>query len=297
LVRDGVALAPSTKDDLKVSMPATGQPPTISAEPEAMESAGTSLTAVLPHAGAVRNLGPTSWQIADTAAGRLDAFWQFGTDDGNLLGGALVAREAGVPVTEVSGQPWKAGSGSFLAAAPQLHRRLVDIFAARNQGELLIFTRPAVTVRRRSTPAKQKEQIMAQKVLIEMVDDIDGEIATQTVPFSLDGVSYEIDLSGDNAAHLREELARFIAAGQRTGGRKVRLATGQSATSSGGDRERSRQVREWARANGYAVSERGRISSEISEAFEQARRDEAAPKAEPAKAKRPARKKASAGKA
>lgn len=136
---------------------------------------------------------------------------------------------------------------------------------------------------------------MAQKVLIEMVDDIDGEIATQTVPFSLDGVSYEIDLSGENAAHLREELARFIAAGQRTGGRKVRLATGQSATSSGGDRERSRQVREWARANGYAVSERGRISSEISEAFEQARRDEAAPKAEPAKAKRPARKKASAG--
>jgi myo-inositol-1(or 4)-monophosphatase len=130
--RDGVAIAPSKKEDLTVSMLATSQPPTISAEPEAVKSAGTSLTAVLPFAGAVRNLGPASWQIADTAAGRLDAFWQFGTDDGNLLGGALVAREAGVPVTEVSGQPWKAGSGSFLAAAPQLHRRLVDIFAARN---------------------------------------------------------------------------------------------------------------------------------------------------------------------
>jgi hypothetical protein len=140
---------------------------------------------------------------------------------------------------------------------------------------------------------------MAQKVLIEMVDDIDGETATQTVPFSLDGVSYEIDLSGDNAAHLREELARFIAAGQRTGGRKVRLATGQSASSSGGDRERSRQIREWARNNGYNVSERGRISSEISEAFELAQREAAAPKAaapEPAKAKRAPRKKVAAAK-
>jgi len=139
---------------------------------------------------------------------------------------------------------------------------------------------------------------MAQKVLIEMVDDISGETATQTVPFSLDGVSYEIDLSGDNAANLREELARFIAAGQRTGGRKVRLATGQSATSSGGDRERSRQIREWARNNGYAVSERGRISSEISEAFELAQREAAAPKtaAAPVKAKRAPRKKVAAAK-
>jgi hypothetical protein len=138
---------------------------------------------------------------------------------------------------------------------------------------------------------------MAQKVLIEMVDDIDGEIATQTVPFSLDGVSYEIDLSGENAANLREELARFIEAGQRTGGRKVRLATGQSASPSGGDREKSRQIREWARNNGYAVSERGRISSEISSAFELARREAAAPKAvAPVKAKRASRKKVAAAK-
>jgi hypothetical protein len=119
----------------------------------------------------------------------------------------------------------------------------------------------------------QSEGIMAQKVLVEMVDDIDGEVATQTVPFSLDGASYEIDLSDNNAANLRRELERFIAAGKRTGGRKVRLAIGQSASPSAGSREKSRQIREWARANGYPVSKRGRISAEISEAFEQAQRE------------------------
>jgi hypothetical protein len=114
---------------------------------------------------------------------------------------------------------------------------------------------------------------MAQKVLVEMVDDIDGGAASQTVPFSLEGVSYEIDLSDANAAALRDELARYVAAGRRTGGRKVRLAAGESVHvkkpgTAAADRERSRQIREWANANGYVVSERGRLSAEVIEAFE-----------------------------
>ncbi|MBE1493182.1 hypothetical protein H4696_000282 [Amycolatopsis lexingtonensis] len=114
---------------------------------------------------------------------------------------------------------------------------------------------------------------MAQKVLVEMVDDLDGEVANQTVPFSLDGVSYEIDLSDANAAALRDELARYIAAGRRIGGRKVRLAAGESTRvkkpgTAAEDRERSRQIRAWANANGYTVSERGRLSAEIIEAFD-----------------------------
>ncbi|WP_410626209.1 histone-like nucleoid-structuring protein Lsr2 [Amycolatopsis sp. cmx-8-4] len=114
---------------------------------------------------------------------------------------------------------------------------------------------------------------MAQKVLVEMVDDIDGGAANQTVPFSLDGVNYEIDLSDDNAAALRDELARYLAAGRRIGGRKVRLAAGESAqprkaSATAEDRERSRQIREWANANGYVVSERGRLSAEVIKAFE-----------------------------
>jgi hypothetical protein len=71
---------------------------------------------------------------------------------------------------------------------------------------------------------------MAQKVLVETLDDIDGTPAARTIPFALDGVTYEIDLSEENAAALRDELARYISAARRTGGRKVRVATGQPAT-------------------------------------------------------------------
>ncbi|WP_414938320.1 histone-like nucleoid-structuring protein Lsr2 [Amycolatopsis sp. cmx-11-51] len=137
---------------------------------------------------------------------------------------------------------------------------------------------------------------MAQKVSVQIVDDIDGGEATQTVPFALDGVTYEIDLSDNNAVALREELERYIDASRRVGGRKVRVATGQSTVAGGTakttDRERNQQVRAWASANGYAIAERGRIPNEIYEAFDNA---EAAPEpvAEeaPVKRKRAPRKK------
>jgi hypothetical protein len=124
---------------------------------------------------------------------------------------------------------------------------------------------------------------VAQKVLVEILDDIDGSTAAQTVQFGLDGVTYEIDLSDDNAAALRDELARFIAAARRIGGRKVRVATGQSTTTSTTDRERNQQIRAWANANGYEVSERGRLSSEVISAFEQAQVAEAEAPAAPRK--------------
>ncbi|MEV6873974.1 Lsr2 family protein [Amycolatopsis sp. NPDC051128] len=129
---------------------------------------------------------------------------------------------------------------------------------------------------------------MAQKVFVEIVDDLDGGAATQTVPFALDGVSYEIDLSDENAQALRDVLARYIEAGQRIGGRRIRVAAGQSTAGTGtsrgssttaASRERNQQVRAWALANGYEVSERGRISNEVYAAFEAGER--AASTAEP----------------
>ncbi len=114
---------------------------------------------------------------------------------------------------------------------------------------------------------------MAQKVSVEILDDIDGSTAAQTVQFSLDGVTFEIDLSDRNASALRHELARYIGAGRRIGGRKVRVATGQPTTAS--DRERNQQIRAWANANGYEVSERGRLSSEVVAAYDRAHGSEA----------------------
>jgi len=131
---------------------------------------------------------------------------------------------------------------------------------------------------------------MAQKVLVEILDDIDGSAAAQTVQFGLDGVTYEIDLSDENASALRDELARYIGAGRRIGGRKVRVATGQSTTTAS-DRERNQQIRSWANANGYEVSERGRLSSEVVSAYEQAQVAEAEA---PAPRKRASRKKTAA---
>jgi hypothetical protein len=110
---------------------------------------------------------------------------------------------------------------------------------------------------------------MAQKVLVEILDDLDGSAAAQTVQFGLDGVTYEIDLSDGNAA-LRDELARFIGAGRRIGGRKGRVATRQSTAPTASDRQRNQEIRAWANANGYEVSERGRLSSEVVSAYEQA---------------------------
>jgi myo-inositol-1(or 4)-monophosphatase len=125
--RNGAPVEPSTKTDLAVALVATSQPPFVAKEPGDVDHASRSLRDVLRVAGAVRNFGPTSWQIADVASGRVDAFWQYGVDDGNLLGASLVAREAGAIVTDALRAPWRSGARSILVAAPGLHRRLCDV--------------------------------------------------------------------------------------------------------------------------------------------------------------------------
>ena len=103
---------------------------------------------------------------------------------------------------------------------------------------------------------------MAQKVKIILVDDLDGGSADETVRFGLDGSQYEIDLSNDNAKNLRAALKQYVDAGRKTGGRTGRpRGTGASRSNE------AAQIREWARSNGYAVSERGRVSSGIIEAY------------------------------
>ncbi|WP_410812159.1 inositol monophosphatase family protein [Micromonospora sp. 067-2] len=123
--RNGVTVTPTTKAELAATLVATSQPPFVGDEPGAVREAGRALAAALPVVGAVRNLGPTSWQIADVAAGRIDGFWQYGRDDANLLGASLIATEAGVLVTDTSGRPWAAGASSILAAPPSLHGQLL----------------------------------------------------------------------------------------------------------------------------------------------------------------------------
>ena len=113
---------------------------------------------------------------------------------------------------------------------------------------------------------------MAQRVNVVLVDDIDGNDAVETVTFALDGVEYEIDLSEDNANKLRESLSLYIGHGRRTGGRRrsgdQKTSRGRSGSSgSASDGPSASEIREWARANGHTVPDRGRVSAEVREAY------------------------------
>jgi nucleoid-associated protein Lsr2 len=105
---------------------------------------------------------------------------------------------------------------------------------------------------------------MAQKVHITLEDDLDGGDATETVAFGLDGRSYEIDLNDKNAKALRDALAKYVAGARRSGGRGGRARTRTQVGTS------AREIRDWARSNGHKVPDRGRIPSEVREAFEAA---------------------------
>lgn len=113
---------------------------------------------------------------------------------------------------------------------------------------------------------------MAQRVQIQMLDDINGEEAQETVRFGLDGVAYEIDLTTDNAGSLRSALSRYVdAARKSTHGRKGR--GGQPGTSSSrASREQMQQIRQWAQDNGHSASTRGRISQSVVDAYWEAQK-------------------------
>ena len=107
---------------------------------------------------------------------------------------------------------------------------------------------------------------MAQKVSVTLVDDIDGGPAVETVTFGLDGTTYEIDLSAKNAGKLRDILASYIAAGRRSSSSRG----GRRRSSGSVDRQRTQEIRAWARKKGIKVSERGRLSSDIVAKYEAA---------------------------
>jgi len=119
---------------------------------------------------------------------------------------------------------------------------------------------------------------MAQITEVRLVDDLDGGEAAESVAFSIDGKSYEIDLSENNAAALRDAFAPFVGSARRAG--SVPSVTRPKASArSGRPREQTAAIREWANASGHEVSARGRIPSAVLAAYENRGN---APAAEPA---------------
>lgn len=100
---------------------------------------------------------------------------------------------------------------------------------------------------------------MAQRIVTILDDDLDGSPATTSIEFALEGTQYIIDLNDEHAQELRESLAKYIAAGRKSG-RASRTVRAASIPAGGPS---VKVVRVWAKEQGLQVSGRGRIQADI----------------------------------
>lgn len=107
---------------------------------------------------------------------------------------------------------------------------------------------------------------MAQKITVALEDDLDGGRAEETVRFGFGGSEYEIDLSKKNAAAFRKRIAPYVEHGRKVGRSAVRRGARTAAS-----RQRSSDIRAWAKDQGITVSERGRIPASVAEQYEAAK--------------------------
>ncbi len=117
---------------------------------------------------------------------------------------------------------------------------------------------------------------MAQRVLLVCDLHDDDSPGTETVSFAIDGANYEIDVCSRHASALRDAVAPYVGAGRRASGSAGGAAGGGPRRGRGGrastgpDRQRTQDIREWARAEGHQVSDRGRIPARVVEQYEAA---------------------------
>lgn len=106
---------------------------------------------------------------------------------------------------------------------------------------------------------------MAKKEVVLLLDDLDGGEADETVHFSIDGISYEIDLKAANAKKLRDVFQPFVDKARKAGSGRPRAAARRQRTAE--SRERSAEIRAWAKENGIEVHPRGRIPGHVVEQY------------------------------
>jgi len=118
---------------------------------------------------------------------------------------------------------------------------------------------------------------LARTTTVQLIDDIDGSQAAETVRFAVDGRTYEIDLSTEHAEGLRHSLEQFVAVARRAGrvDASSRRGQGRPGRPPGAD---SSAVRAWAAENGVPVSPRGRVPQAVVDQYTSA---QPAPVAEP----------------
>ena len=113
---------------------------------------------------------------------------------------------------------------------------------------------------------------MATETITRLLDDLDGSDAERTVTFAWDGRAYEVDLSKRNIAAFEKTMKPYLAVARSARSTSARPASRGRQTGTRARRRDDLQViRDWARANGHSVSDRGRVSASIIEAYEAAR--------------------------
>lgn len=116
---------------------------------------------------------------------------------------------------------------------------------------------------------------MVQRVVVTMVDDIDGGEADETVKFVLDGVRYQIDLTAEHAEKFRRTMGPWVQHARRVGGRSTVRRRREHVQAD------VTTIRAWAAANGYDVKPRGRLKQEVIDAFNAAEAKRLAEEARP----------------
>lgn len=108
-----------------------------------------------------------------------------------------------------------------------------------------------------------------RKLITQLVDDLDGGVADETVTFALDGRSYEIDLSRENADLLRQALDEYVTHARRIDD-PAPIRKSPVHAPSHRDPSQTRAIRDWAKRNGHVISARGRIPEPVVSAYEAA---------------------------
>jgi hypothetical protein len=113
---------------------------------------------------------------------------------------------------------------------------------------------------------------VARQLHVQLLDDIDGAAADETLKFGLDGVNYEIDVCARHADKLRKDLAKFILNGRRLGRGGITPARRRhtSGTPARSSRVQNQVIREWAKRKKIELSDRGRIPANVIEQYEAA---------------------------
>jgi hypothetical protein len=127
-------------------------------------------------------------------------------------------------------------------------------------------------------PDESKQAVPgALQTAVLHVDDLSGQThfagQNQTVRFALDGQSYEIDLSDQDAADFRRALQPYVQSGRQASRRTRNSASPRGRTpgrrgTQAGRREDNAAIRDWARAHGHEVSDRGRIPMHVVQAYQ-----------------------------